>query len=208
MKSIITIILPVMLLLLSTASNAKTGKKVIATTKLNCKITDQILLESQEGKPLRYSGLKGFSSVGNTLILTINIIHTKTFNFESYTLKLKLEGQGMNWLSINGDLGEHVEHIKLNDVIIRNSLFPYPHVINLSENELSASEHLNNISLERYYKDDWSGIWSKQNFMTDYPSMLTATLNCKTTSRKTIGDIYNMIDDDAFRASPNKSDVN
>ena len=67
--------------------------------------------------------------------------------------------------------------------------------MNLEKNELFVWDNLGRISLERYYKDDWSGVWSRYDFNSEYPTVSTVTLDCKTDTKTTIGDLYDSVVD-------------
>jgi hypothetical protein len=162
------------------------GSSVAAQTdvefRLSCKVKDSIVMAAEEGRPKRYTHFTDEFVVGDTLNLLVNLQTNDT-------LWLKLEDPlrdevlvaalhpvenirywdtDMDYLNNDKDVRGRFG-IATNDSIMIENSFP---------------EH-SEIYLERYYKDDWQGLFKKGSHLTTQ----VAIFDCRVSGRSNLAEI-------------------
>ncbi len=142
------------------------------TGEMNCKITDQIIVAVEDGKPKRYSGAKDQPDTGDNLTFRYNASERDITFFLGNSLHEYLDKNlrprkgrlgGVQFGSSSNFFTDHL-HIKP-DVLIFRSTNPL-----ISET----------LQINRYYKSDWDGLFTSAFHSNDYKSTQTLTLNCRT----------------------------
>ena len=125
--------------------------------EMSCKITDQVIVGVEEGKPFRCTGYKGEPEVGDSLTFTyssyndlikVKLIHPKEEFIDTLIAaeKGKKDAKGIHFVDPMHD-----------NIFIVARLKIFPNQINYVHHNLLGGETLN---LYRYYKSDWNGIYT------------------------------------------------
>ncbi len=113
--------------------------------EMKCKVKDQIILETEDGKSKRYSGKKDSFNTGDTLFLTYK--YAEYFNVPSYILNFNLKDKLRDETVIF--ISENMNHSS-----------PFYTVSFSSDSILLKRPFGQSFSLQRYYKNDWEGMYS------------------------------------------------
>jgi len=123
--------------------------------EMKCKITDQIIFEVKEGKPLRYSHFTKKPKIDDTL----------TFTYSSWNEKIKVilkhpqEEYLNDLLDASKGKGTNSKYINFYNNILGKKY------INISrdsiEMEKSVLGLVHYLSMDRYYKSDWQGVFTR-----------------------------------------------
>jgi len=165
---------------------------------MKCKITDQIIIEVKDGQPKRYSHYTKYAKIGDSLIL----------NYSSTGEKIKIILKHPKEDYIDTELGlkrqplffkrHKITRIKFENVKdVADGIFTRR--MNWSNNKIDfsmmSSLFVGNIYLvmDRYYKSDWSGIFTSVHL----GGTQTITLDCRHSSDKVeeIFDRYKLYSD-------------
>ena len=130
--------------------------------EMSCKVKDSIVLQIEDGKSQRYSGEKDSFDVGDTLFVAYR--YEEYFNRPAYVL--------------NFDFNDRLRDDTYIYVSENSSLAVSSGRISFSEEQIFITANLNrNLSLRRYYKNDWEGIFSFAYGPEFYT--WTVTLDCR-----------------------------
>jgi len=130
--------------------------------EMSCKVKDSILIEVEDGKSKRYSGAKDSFNVGDTLYVSYR--YEEYFNRPAYVMNFSFE-----------DRLREDTHLYVSE----NSSLPSSVTsLTFSEEKIFVKDILQrNLSLRRYYKNDWEGIFSFAYGPEFYT--WTVTLDCR-----------------------------
>lgn len=177
--------------LMASIANAE----VLAVSKLSCKITEQVVLGSKEGKAQRFSEYEGAYSKGDTVNLVLELMKYA----DTYHLDVNLSSPGTPVFAIFADIDKNTRASDITGVSMHSGYIEptvaHNSEMRLEKNEFSAWNSIGRIFLERYYKDDWSGVLSNFDFHFESPNVGTVTLDCRTDTKTTIGDLYDSVVD-------------
>ena len=132
------------LLLLSPLAFSQEPKFKTIDFALTCKVTDQVLIETKDGKAKRYSAYKDDLKIGDTFKITFKLVAVK----EYYKLDIKAEA-----LSVRSQISSDETTYSGVGNGVRYDVFPYD--ITLTEDYISLRGILGELVLKRYYKNDW-----------------------------------------------------
>ncbi len=157
---------------------------------LNCKITDQIVLVSEDGKPERYTGIADGPSVGDEIYLSFRGGHGDLY------LELSENYPGDNGKKTDGVLvNQYFGSSKFDKAFDSGVVFSNKDATaTLGENYIRLSiegQFEQEFRLRRYYKSDWHGLFGRW-VMNDGVGHQSYTFDCRTmsdTSSKTIQNI-------------------
>ena len=152
------------LLLLSPLAFAEEYKGPLTIEgEMRCKVKDQIILATADGKSQRYAGVENSFNVGDTLFFTYQ--YTEYFMVPSSMLILKLQ-----------DRLRDESVVYFSEV---NSRKPSSFETSSLSSELIYITQAfgKQLSLRRYYKNDWEGIYSVA-YGPEFDTW-TATLDCR-----------------------------
>ena len=157
------------LLLLTPLSYAEEN---ITSFSLSCTVTDQVLLQSVDGIPKRFSAYEDGLKTGEDFV--INFEYLEYTAIESFTFKIKSEPLYLDTYMIQGT-GDGVPNgIKYKPQYFEQLIF---------EDRLELENYYTHeISLRRYYKDDWHLAYSSGAEVGVTAQLLTA--NCLNMSDK------------------------
>ena len=120
--------------------------------EMKCKITDQIIFEVKEGKPLRYSHSIKKPKIGDTL----------TFTYSSWNEGIKVilkhpqEEYLNDLLDASKGKGTNSKYINFyNNILGKKYINISRDSIEMEKSVLGMMYHL---SMNRYYKSDWQGV--------------------------------------------------
>ena len=114
--------------------------------EMKCKVKDQIILATEDGKSKRYLGVKDSFNTGDTIFLTYK--YTEYFNVPNYLLRFNLEDKLRDEILIF--MSENNRHSS-----------PFHTVSFSSDSILIRRPFGHSLSLKRYYKNDWEGMYSE-----------------------------------------------
>tara|TARA_B110000003_G_scaffold155437_1_gene156032 strand:- start:201 stop:764 length:564 start_codon:yes stop_codon:yes gene_type:complete len=157
------------ILLLSPLSYAK---EVSTSFSLSCTVTDQVLLQSVDGVPKRYSAFEGGLKNGDNFV--INFEYLEYTAIKSFTFKIKSEALNLDTYMIQGTGVGIPNGIKYEVRFYEQMIFED----RLELENIFSSE----ISLKRYYKDDWHLAYATGIDVGNTGHLLTA--NCLNMSDK------------------------
>ena len=158
--------------------------------EMQCKVKDQIILETEDGISTRYQGFENDMRIGETLVVSYSLFDTGVPRMQFFVYRKPKRGEkykpGEGTIILNIFYEQKGEFLQIKD----NELgFRAAH---LDEMDIDPSErttfgvdkmHIQNTSgayrlnLRRYYKNDWEGFFTK-NTMDEF-STHAATLNCR-----------------------------
>lgn len=160
------------LLAASCSSNAQS-----AEGWMDCTVTGNVVVASEEGKFKTYAGIQGGVKVNEKMLLTYQV------RSNSIYIALKREQAEKNSIiTVNlstDNLDTKAEKNKGGGFIVEESTFQ--HSISLLPDYIRIKE-FNELFISRYYKNDWHGIFSAVNNLES--STQTLTLNCRHTNDK------------------------
>ena len=184
------------LLLLSPLAFAESYEKVITQEikfTLNCKVTDQVIINSKDGVAKRYASYIDRVVIGESF--PIEFIYTSTKprkNYPDFDLLISDTSRAMNgslWFGssfdlakewrcnrdVGGDLCDRADH-KNDDYLKRrfeSKIIDNPW--DISPDEINANSDGQTFGMRRYYKNDWELIYSDGSL--EY-GVHTLTANC------------------------------
>ena len=117
-----------------------------------CKIKDITILEMEEGLPKTYKGFEGRSKIGDNMQFKYQFEFPKYFSFERI-------GEKLNWREIL----RITDQIKHKDELMRELspgyYFSEDSHVGLSSDNIDVKDSRGGeLSLIRYYKNDWHGV--------------------------------------------------
>jgi hypothetical protein len=144
---------------------------------MDCTITGNVVVASEEGKFKTYSSIQGGVKVNEKLILNYRVTNS------SFYIELKRDQPGSN-IIINAvhsadNRTAITEKLQYGGFIITEP--KYNHSISFLPDYIRINE-FREFFISRYYKNDWHGIFSNVD-KTD-SSTQTLTLNCRHTNDK------------------------
>jgi hypothetical protein len=157
------------ILLLSPLSYAK---EVSTTFSLSCTVTDQVLLQSVDGVPKRFSAFEGGLKTGDNFVINFRYIEYTAIN--SFGFGIKSEALNLDTYMMQGTGEGRPNGIKYQHRFYDQYVFED----RLELENIFQSE----ISLKRYYKDDWHLAFATGAEVGNTGQLLTA--NCLSMSDK------------------------
>jgi len=130
--------------------------------EMNCKITDQIIVAVEDGKPKRYSGAKDQPDTGDNLTFRINATERDITFFLGNSLHEYLD---RNLRPRKGRLGG-VQFGRPSDFLTDFFTISPDILLFRSTNPLFSET----LQLHRYYKSDWDGLYTSAFHGKDCPS--------------------------------------
>ena len=162
------------------------GDKIVAS--VNCKVTGQVLIESDDGVAKEYSSFDKGLVVGDVFDLKFELEERKNtgyvFNVRSSSADPNNEYMGIAILTalVDEELSEsNTELVRWKDVQGNHSL---------ANDEFNFEGIFSDVSGQRYYKNDWHIMVSNNPYITRTAHVLTA--NCMNMP-STFDDIYNKL---------------
>ena len=135
--------------------------------EMSCKVKDSVLLAVEDGKSQRYTGEKNSFNVGDTLFL--NYEYTEYFYKPSYVMKFQLVDKARDGTYIS------VSEMSSIEATLGN--------LNFSEDTIFIKSMFDiRLSLRRYYKNDWEGIYTAEVVGDFY--VWTVALDCRNQENK------------------------
>ena len=168
------------------ASNQDVEKNLIKG-EMSCKITSQILISVKDGKPKKHPYIQDEAKVGDTLSIMYS-----SYNGKDLAFRLKddtrdyIKGFGMRLDQTKRVLTSKELHFINPGGSYDNGTNVYYHYnrISLLSDKINYKQisriGSRNLYLERYYKSDWSGVYT-QSF-SQFTQVIT--LDCRTISDK------------------------
>ena len=165
-------------------SGAASASKVEVEMSLRCTVKDNLVVSAQEGRPQRYTHFTDHFAVSDTLNFSIKIRSSTDRPDEAIALQLKDNARDeyvisvvstinetniTNWTTMNAVSGDE----------LGESFFMQSDAISLDG---SGNSHL---TLERYYRDDWQGIFINLSSLDAQVTMI----DCRTEGQNTMDDI-------------------
>lgn len=135
---------------------------------MDCKVTGNVVVSSEEGKFKRYSSIKDGSKEGDKLVFRYTIRDSGLF------------------LSLENELTKHIElntvfdfkDGKLERPKSRGLIYSAPYTeVTFSDDYIRLENPFGKIFISRYYKNDWHGIYLMLNAME--LTTQTMTINCR-----------------------------
>lgn len=144
---------------------------------MDCTVTGNVVVASEEGKFKTYSSIQGGVKVNEKLILNYQVTNS------SFYIELKRDLPGSN-IIINAvhsvdNPTTTTEKLQNGGFIIKDS--KYNHSTSFLPDYIRIYS-FREFFISRYYKNDWHGIYSDVNKMDS--STQTLTLNCRHTNDK------------------------
>lgn len=132
---------------------------------LECKVSDQIVFEIEDGKSKRYAGYKDGLKLGDKFFIKFSVKHDveTTYNIHIKSDELKIL---TDFISTNVTTYPKLYAFKKGSIGF---------VGNLSSNSIYLDGLFSKVSMKRYFKNDWE-LMSTSTVDTDSTWMLTA--NC------------------------------
>jgi hypothetical protein len=157
------------ILLLSPLSYAK---EVSTSFSLSCTVTDQVLLQSVDGVPKRFSAFEGGLKTGDNFV--INFRYIEYTAIKSFGFGIKSEALALDTYLVQGTGVGVPNGIKYQPRFYEQLIF---------EDRLELENiYTSEISLKRYYKDDWHLAFATGAEVGNTGQLLTA--NCLSMSDK------------------------
>jgi len=137
---------------------------------MDCKITGQVVIQSDEGKSVEYSSIKGLET-GDTIPLKYNVSVEPDTEYAEVFISLGLRMQDYttqtsDYYQINGEL----------------EIYDGTRGLIASADRLDFFNETAHIRLRRYYKSDWHGIAT--SFLHNEMLRRTLTMDCRQDNNK------------------------
>ena len=169
--------------------------------EMSCKITDQVVVQEEEGKPFRYTAYENSVAVGDSLILTYYTLNDKIPVSNNIGLKFGSPKENLIEAVIAPNSGKrdakgaYFSNPRINKRIFFHEILQFfPDRIRYSSANFMKGSSL---QLNRYYKSDWGGIYTA--LYSGQTQILT--LDCRTISNQ-IDEVINR-----YRTYPGEPDV-
>lgn len=158
------------LLLLVPVSAVSQQENLVERIQLSCEILDQIILGVENGKANRYGNAKGYPSKGETIFFNINYQITPTLdNFYKINIKHNLSMGDTELFVSPINFKKKSEDVRdLFKASYGELFFHYENVVKImvSSNTINYSLAGTEISLNRYYMNDWQLKLTSDNVLT------------------------------------------
>jgi hypothetical protein len=142
------------------------------TGKMNCRITSNSVIATEDGKPVTYSGYSGAASVGDTLEFSY-FAHPIGFVGAQLT---DLAREEAVWQSSVSRVSDEELTVHSDGMIVAEGTVTR---FNFSEDHFFGEALLfGRLSLSRYYKSDWQGIYVHAKSNPERVQVIT--LDCRT----------------------------
>lgn len=163
-------------------SGAASASKVEVEMSLRCTVKDNLVMSAQEGRPQRYTHFTDHFAVSDTLNFSIKIRSSTDRPDESIALQLRDNARDELVISVVSTINEKNIWPTINAVSgdeLGESFFMQSDAISLDG---SRNSHL---TLERYYRDDWQGMFINLSSLHAQVTMI----DCRTEGQNTMDDI-------------------
>lgn len=163
------------------------SKSTELTGQLICKVTDLVILQTIDGKPSEFNGIKDYIGKGDELELNYRL---SIGSLEQYTggmnLRFRLAKSQMGLAFF----GAKELKSKSDDIYFVKDMGDLYETLRIGRNSVVYQWGATTLVLYRYYKDDWHGIYSSTTG-ADLSSEIR-TLDCRT-RQSTIGEVVDKI---------------
>ena len=151
-------------------------------SKFYCEVTDSIVLEVKDGKPIRYSGFTDSILIGEKISIVIDYLDTPE--------QLKKNGSPLLWIGLN-DLKQNDasinQYLPMSEATFKDRRFEVGKYRDYSksasnyklifDSNLRFSSQFSHLDLNRYYKDDWGGVFYGTSLDAN-PNSFVFSLDC------------------------------
>ena len=146
-----------------------TSDKVLMLGIMECKVTENYLLEVKDGKAVTYTGYKDSITKGDTLYINYKLY--TLFGQENITISVFKPGEAESYMNNIFSLYEKTPYI------LEPWLFSIRDTYQGNKDRMRIRSSDETLILRRYYKNDWEGVFV-QNSTYDISPQITA-LDCR-----------------------------